>query len=636
MSIQEQIENLRKVRIDDPYNFRCYLRELYNDLSNRVKNKISQINKLIFLQYLNINFFIGEKLFYCFNKKKSETMGIHNFLQGLIMLFAGSSEEVSRIIFGMYDFGSKGYLRKEDVLLLLSHIPKEYSLFPHKDENSHITLVVNKLFRNWEYLNLHNFSQSIQKEDSCVLIMILRYLFAITPFNYENINKFNCFNHIKKTSIPFSNNNYFRFNVESHESTDESDNSETSDCDEQISINLPKIIQYKKLRTSEIGILFPNKTCRESVSSIKHEDYIHKFTENGEFKQFWMALNDRELYYYKDKKNENIKLMQSLSGCFVKKNGTMIINNIKYYCFSITCLTKTSLFYTIDKESTIKWVHNIRKSLNYRCIFDHYDIHEGIEEGKLGNFKTGIDKKSKQKVAIKIIKKKDHQSILSAYSEIDTLKTCSNKYIVKYIDQFETAKLIFIITEYISGRTLEEYISKKNLGEQAAREIIFKIAKGVNYLHNLGIIHRDINPNKIIINEINDKICLKIIDFSSSKIIGKEEKSDEMTANYLYSAPEIFRKIPYDCKVDVWAMGVMIFYIFTKSYPFQSEINKFGYLREIVRNDFHINFKQNYWYSKSSEVVNLITLCLNNVNERLNMRQFLNHSWFEKCRKLVQ
>jgi len=190
MSTQTQIENLRKVRINNPASFRCYLRELYNDLSHRDKNNVFQINKLIFLQYLKINFFIGEKLFYSLNKKKSETMGIHNFLQGLYLLYAGSVEEVSRIIFGLYDFGSKGYLRKEDVRLIISYLPKEYLHFPDIEEDSYLTLLVDRLFRNSEYLNLQNFLQGVHKEDSSVLTMILRYLYVNTPFNFENINKF--------------------------------------------------------------------------------------------------------------------------------------------------------------------------------------------------------------------------------------------------------------------------------------------------------------------------------------------------------------------------------------------------------------------------------------------------------------
>ncbi len=198
MIIQTQIENFRKVRINSPATFRCYLRELYNDLSNREKNNVFQINKLIFIQYLKINFFIGEKLFYSLNKKKSETMGIHNFLQGLNWLYAGSVEQISRIIFGLYDFGSKGYLIKEDVRSIISHLPKEYLYSPDKDEDSYLTLIVDRLFMNSEYLNLQNFLQGVQKEDSSVLTMILRYLYANTPFNYDNINKFKYLTHKKK------------------------------------------------------------------------------------------------------------------------------------------------------------------------------------------------------------------------------------------------------------------------------------------------------------------------------------------------------------------------------------------------------------------------------------------------------
>ena len=165
---------------------------------------------------------------------------------------------------------------------------------------------------------------------------------------------------------------------------------------------------------------------------------------------------------------------------------------------------------------------------------------------------------------------------------------------------------------------------------------MFQLGNGINYLHNLGIIHRDINPNNIIVNDVNDKIYLKIIDLSSSKTIGKEDNVDEMTGNFLYSAPEIIKRIHYDYKVDVWSIGVTLFYILSRNYPFESEKNKLGYLGEIIRNNFQINFNQNYWENRSIEVINLISLCLDNVIERLNIDQFLNHCWFKKWRKLVQ
>ena len=92
---------------------------------------------------------------------------------------------------------------------------------------------------------------------------------------------------------------------------------------------------------------------------------------------------------------------------------------------------------------------------------------------------------------------------------------------------------------------------------------------------------------------------LKIIDFGLSRIIGKTEYSNDPYGSLCFKAPELIEHIPYDFKVDIWAIGVTIYYLVYKELPYEKgskEEIKYNIVHEKVpfyRNNFINNF--NYY-----------------------------------------
>jgi serine/threonine protein kinase len=106
--------------------------------------------------------------------------------------------------------------------------------------------------------------------------------------------------------------------------------------------------------------------------------------------------------------------------------------------------------------------------------------------------------------------------------------------------------------------------------------ITFQILKGVQCLHKYGIIHRDIKSANIMVNEdFNDNIkgtpkgSVKIVDFGLSRILGKFEYSLDPYGSLCFKAPELIKHIKYNFKVDIWAVGVTLFYIIYGELPFE-------------------------------------------------------------------
>ncbi len=112
------------------------------------------------------------------------------------------------------------------------------------------------------------------------------------------------------------------------------------------------------------------------------------------------------------------------------------------------------------------------------------------------------------------------------------------------IDLFESSENYFIVLEYMAGKDLFDYIAKRSyiLPEERAKHIIFQIIQGVKYLHNLGIVHRDLKLENIMMSNMTDSAIPKIVDFGLSKIIGPNETATEPFGTLGYVAPEVLKK----------------------------------------------------------------------------------------------
>ena len=105
---------------------------------------------------------------------------------------------------------------------------------------------------------------------------------------------------------------------------------------------------------------------------------------------------------------------------------------------------------------------------------------DDLGEGIFGSVKLGVEKKTKERVAIKIIKKKKAKpsDIELVRTEIDIMKLCHHPNVVRLLDHFENAEYIFIVMEYIRGGRLTDYMKEKkfNFTEKRVAELIYEIA----------------------------------------------------------------------------------------------------------------------------------------------------------------
>ena len=216
--------------------------------------------------------------------------------------------------------------------------------------------------------------------------------------------------------------------------------------------------------------------------------------------------------------------------------------------------------------------------------------------------------------------------------EVEIMKFCRFKNIVRIQEKFEDHENIYIILEYLSGGNLNYYLStqKSLLSEKKIKETVLQLASGVKYLHFFGIIHRDLKPENIMMSDKSENPVLKIVDFGLSKVLGITEKSNESYGTLAFAAPELILKKNYNKSIDIWSLGVIVYFLICGNYPFNSKDNNMHKIAlEITKGE--IKFMGNIWKRISSNASDLVLKCLErDVSKRIDINAFFEHKWFKE------
>ena len=120
--------------------------------------------------------------------------------------------------------------------------------------------------------------------------------------------------------------------------------------------------------------------------------------------------------------------MHNLSGLFLQAQGLKEIKGRKMYCFNILFPSKNRIYYCDNEEEYKKWIDALKKATGYTNLLDLYDIKQKLGKGKFGLVKLGINKETKDKVAVKVMNKNnmDSSDLELVRTEIEILKICQH------------------------------------------------------------------------------------------------------------------------------------------------------------------------------------------------------------------
>ena len=375
-----------------------------------------------------------------------------------------------------------------------------------------------------------------------------------------------------------------------------------------------------------------NYEFEDDEEIIKYEGYLYKLIDKR-MRKLYFKLLYKDLFFYKDKNDVSHRGMHNLSGLFVKVEEAKTFEGKKYFCFSVVYPAKTRMYYCDDEKQFKDWIDNLKKATGYTNLLDIYEVKEKLGNGKFGLVKLGINKQTKEKVAIKIMNKKkmDTSDIELMRTEIEILKICQHPNIIRLYDIFENIDYIYIIMEYCPGGDLFSYLEKRKfqLPEVRTAIIMNKMCEAVFYFQSyFGVIHRDLKPENVLMTSSGDDGDIRILDFGLSKISTPNEKCTEPYGTLTYCAPEIILDEPYNKEVDMWSLGVMTYLMISGRLPFNAEDeNKIA--RQIAFGE--PDFNSDCWKKVSKECINFIKRLLEkDPKKRMNIADTLKHDWFKK------
>ncbi|KDN52698.1 Pkinase-domain-containing protein [Tilletiaria anomala UBC 951] len=216
-------------------------------------------------------------------------------------------------------------------------------------------------------------------------------------------------------------------------------------------------------------------------------------------------------------------------------------------------------------------------------------------------------------------------------NEIMALKKVSqgHKHIVTLVDYFETMNNLYLVTDLCTGGELFDRICERgNYYERDAAHLVKTIVESVKYLHDQGVVHRDLKPENLLFKDKSEDSELLIADFGLSKVVDDDKMTVLSTTCGTpgYMAPEIFKKSGHSKPVDLWAIGVITYFLLCGYTPFDRD-STMEEMQAIINADYSFTPVM-YWEGVSTQAKDFIkNLLVIDPKVRMTASQALSHPW---------
>ena len=200
--------------------------------------------------------------------------------------------------------------------------------------------------------------------------------------------------------------------------------------------------------------------------------------------------------------------------------------------------------------------------------FPTYIIESFIAQGGMGAVYLARQKSLDRPVAIKILPEEfgdDADYRASFETEAKAMARLNHNNLVGIYDFGEMNGMLYIVMEYIPGRSLYETAHGQTVDQMEAARLIADMCDGLDHAHEAGMIHRDIKPANVL---INDEARPKIVDFGLARPLGEKQTEGVVFGTPGYTANEVLSD-PHavDHRSDIFSMGVMLYEMLTGQLP---------------------------------------------------------------------
>ncbi|KAJ1558231.1 hypothetical protein HK096_002823 [Nowakowskiella sp. JEL0078] len=248
--------------------------------------------------------------------------------------------------------------------------------------------------------------------------------------------------------------------------------------------------------------------------------------------------------------------------------------------------------------------------------------------GTLCSVVAAFDTVRKEDVAVKIFVKSalTQSQAADVVREVNIQSNLDHSNIVRIYEFHETSTHFYLVFEKLDFELFEWIAANGKETEDSSRRIFIQVAKGVQYLHQSAILHRDLKLENLLYNIGNDgKIgTVKICDFGLSKQIKTFTSTPVGTPSY--TAPEIVLNKKYGKEIDLWSLGCLLYILLTGSQPFKHPGNDYPFLFDSILSGRFDESRD--WNNVSKNAQKLIKKLLNvDPRKRGTIEDVLDDTW---------
>ncbi|EMG50749.1 sepH Cytokinesis protein sepH [Candida maltosa Xu316] len=343
---------------------------------------------------------------------------------------------------------------------------------------------------------------------------------------------------------------------------------------------------------------------------------IYELETNDENSNSPFIDNNNNHHHCKPNENHSKCIMHNKMRLATKQNENYFKPSFPYNDFQSTPKHQRASSFKISVTPAQKLED---KNLSKNALGD-FKLGPLVGNGAFASVYRAINLKTNKVIAIKQIRLEPGQDVATLMGEIDLLKILNHPNIVKYHGFIKTHDSLNVLLEYCEGGSLRQLYKrlKKGLPESQIINYVRQILQGLNYLHEQGVVHRDVKAANVLLTE-NDHV--KLADFGVATKVTSQHLSIVGTPNWM--APETVLGGEGICTAsDIWSLGATIIELFTMNPPYH-DFNPMAALHAIGT-DEHPPLPKNI----SSFAKDFLLECFQKQsNLRISAKLLLQHKW---------